>query len=81
MRRVVRETGAGVLVVDVDGDADPKSALGELIGDDVDLRVVVVTDGRRAVLDAALAADALAFLFKERPASELVDELTTLAGS
>lgn len=81
VRRVVRDSGARVLVVNIDGDAEPKRVLAELVGGDVALRVVVLTDGRPAVVDAARAVDAVVCRPNVLAARDFVDQVTALAGS
>jgi len=80
LRVVAQHTGVQLLLVDVDGAADPKSVLADLI-DAVGLPIVVLTDGRPAVVDGVRAVDALAWLPTALPARELVELLTALAAS
>ncbi len=68
-----------VVVVDVDNEVNPKETLANIVGDDPDLRVVVLTEGHPAVIDGALAVGASGCLLKALPASELVAHLAQFA--
>ncbi len=72
----VAALGAGVAVVDVDRDPDPKNVLAEVV--EAGLPVVVLTDGlNSAIPDHALSVGAAACLATSLPARELVSRLSS----